>query len=303
MSLKGLGRGLDALLSTESQTNQGSSSVCTLGVHCLVPNKNQPRKSMTMEGLEELAQSIRKQGIIQPLLVRKLPDEDNKYQIIAGERRWRAAQKAGLKEVPVFIRELTDADVMVIALIENLQREDLNPAEEAMALSDLKTSLNLTQEELAERLGKSRSQIANSMRLLQLPERALKSLQEGSISASHARCLLGFSENPDELDAFLTYILDNKLTVRTCEDILSAWKKGEPLPWNNPSGEPQGNAVHTRRKKSPELRKLEKDISSVLQFKAKLSGTTDAGKLTFTYKNGEELQKILDKLGMTQSTN
>ena len=299
MSSKGLGRGLDALLSVENKVSS-DSKVCTLAVHCLVPNKNQPRKTMTAEGLDELAKSIRQQGVIQPILVRPMPDEENKYQIIAGERRWRAAQRAGLSEVPVFIREMNDRDAMVIALIENLQREDLNPAEEALALQELKISLNLTQEDLADLLGKSRSQIANALRLLQLPVNALKSLQEGSISAGQARCILGFSEAPEKQEAFLNYILENKLPVRICEDILSSWKKGEQLPWEAASAGDTVKAARKRQPKTPEFRKLEKDICSSLQCKVKLSGTQETGKMTFTYKSEEELNRILTILGMKQ---
>ncbi len=294
-----LGRGLDALLSVENKVSS-DSKVCTLAVHCLVPNKNQPRKSMTAEGLDELAKSIRQQGVIQPILVRPIPGEENKYQIIAGERRWRAAQRAGLSEVPVFIREMEDKDVMIIALIENLQREELNPAEEALALQELKLSLNITQEELADHLGKSRSQIANALRLLQLPVSALKSLQEGAISSGQARCILGFSEAPEKQEAFLNYILENKLPVRTCEDILSSWKKGGTLPWEAASAGDTAKVPGKRQPKSPEFRKLEKDICSSLQCKVRLSGTQEAGKMTFSYKSGEELNRILTLLGMKQ---
>ncbi len=299
MSSKGLGRGLDALLSVENKVSS-DSKVCTLAVHCLVPNKNQPRKTMTSEGLDELAKSIRQQGVIQPILVRPMPGEENKYQIIAGERRWRAAQRAGLSEVPVFIREMNDRDVMVIALIENLQREDLNPAEEALALQELKISLNLTQEELADHLGKSRSQIANALRLLQLPVNALKSLQEGTISSGQARCILGFGEAPEKQENFLNYILENKLPVRTCEDILSSWKKGETLPWEAEPAADMVKAARKRQPKTPEFRQLEKDICTSLQCKVKLSGTQETGKMTFTYKSEEELNRILTLLGMKQ---
>ncbi len=299
MSSKGLGRGLDALLSVENKVSS-DSKVCTLAVHCLVPNKNQPRKTMTSEGLDELAKSIRQQGVIQPILVRPMPGEENKYQIIAGERRWRAAQRAGLSEVPVFIREMNDRDVMVIALIENLQREDLNPAEEALALQELKISLNLTQEELADHLGKSRSQIANALRLLQLPVNALKSLQEGTISSGQARCILGFGEAPEKQETFLNYILENKLPVRTCEDILSSWKKGETLPWEAEPAADMVKAARKRQPKTPEFRQLEKDICTSLQCKVKLSGTQETGKMTFTYKSEEELNRILTLLGMKQ---
>ncbi len=299
MSSKGLGRGLDALLSVENKVSS-DSKVCTLAVHCLVPNKNQPRKTMTSEGLDELAKSIRQQGVIQPILVRPMPGEENKYQIIAGERRWRAAQRAGLSEVPVFIREMNDRDVMVIALIENLQREDLNPAEEALALQELKISLNLTQEELADHLGKSRSQIANALRLLQLPVNALKSLQEGTISSGQARCILGFGEAPEKQENFLNYILENKLPVRTCEDILSSWKKGETLPWEAEPAADMVKAARKRQPKTPEFRQLEKDICTSLQCKVKLSGNQETGKMTFSYKSEEELNRILTLLGMKQ---
>ena len=160
---------------------------------------------MTDQGLEELAKSIALQGVIQPLLVRR-SREKGKYQIIAGERRWRAAQLAHLSEVPVFLKDLSDEDVMLVALIENLQREDLNAAEEASALQELKDKLSITQEELARRLGKSRSMIANSLRLLQLPKDALTALREGRISAGHARCLLAFADHPEHVQGFLSYI-------------------------------------------------------------------------------------------------
>ena len=238
-SSKGLGRGLDALFPADLQSAGIDSDIRTnqilnVPIDTLVPNPDQPRKSMTDQGLEELAKSIALQGVIQPLLVRR-SREKGKYQIIAGERRWRAAQLAHLSEVPVFLKDLSDEDVMLVALIENLQREDLNAAEEASALQELKDKLSITQEELARRLGKSRSMIANSLRLLQLPKDALTALREGRISAGHARCLLPFVENEQTLLAFLQHILDHTLTVRECEDILASWKAGQPLPWQGES--------------------------------------------------------------------
>lgn len=294
MSSFRLGRGLDALLTKDSLSEE-NTPVCRVAIDALVPNLEQPRKTMTDEGLEELADSIRNQGIIQPLLVRPMAEACGKYQIIAGERRWRAAQKARLKEVPVYVRELSDNDVMLIALMENLQREDLNPAEEAMALQDIKDKLSLTQEELAARIGKSRSQIANSLRLLQLPQKALTCLQTGEISAGHARCLLGFAQEPLLADQFLKYILDRKLTVRSCEDILAVWKKDKTVPWTDTEA-PQKSKARAARPAA--FRRIEKNFSSCLNIKAKLSGTAESGKLTLTYKSEDQLRQLLNAFGV-----
>ena len=196
-SSKGLGRGLDALFggsAPKAEQEPGHETATnTVPVTALRANPNQPRRHFDEAALRELAESIKSQGIIQPLLVRPL-QEENTYQIVAGERRWRAAQMAGLKSVPVFVRQLTDKEVMAAALIENLQREDLNPIEEAEALQALREALELTQEELASRLGKSRPAIANALRLLQLSANARADIQAGRLSAGHARCLLGIDD-------------------------------------------------------------------------------------------------------------
>ncbi len=299
MSSKGLGRGLDALLAQDSQaaSQSGDSQIVSVSVTCLVPNRDQPRKTMTSEGLEELANSIRSQGVIQPLLVRPLPGQPDKYQIVAGERRWRAACKAGLRRVPVYRREMSDSDVMLVALMENLQREDLNPAEEAMALQELKDRLELTQETLAERLGRSRSQVANALRLLQLPKKALECLQNGAISAGHARCLLAFGKDAAEQDRFLDWMVERSLPVRDCEDIVSAWKKEATLPWQEeqpaPPAEPKPRRVRSRA-----FRRIEKDITRSLSVRARFSGTPDSGRLVFTYKTPEEFARLLGALGV-----
>ncbi|MDO5536071.1 MAG: ParB/RepB/Spo0J family partition protein, partial [Desulfovibrionaceae bacterium] len=204
-------------------------------------------------------------------------------------------------EVPVYMRELTDNDVMLIALMENLQREDLNPAEEAMALQELKDRLSLTQEELASRIGKSRSQIANSLRLLQLPAKALASLQAGEITAGHARCLLGFNDSPEQTDHFLSYILEHRLSVRSCEDILAAWKKDGTLPWTN--AESAADRTKVRHLKSSAFRRIEDEFARSLSFKAKLSGTSDSGRLTFIYKSEDELRRLLGTFGMDTAVN
>lgn len=302
MSFKGLGRGLDALLPADLQAagiemDIRTNQILNMPIDDLIPNENQPRKTMTPEGLEELAKSIQRQGVIQPLLVRR-SQEPGKYQIIAGERRWRAARMAQITEVPVYLREMSDSDVMLVALIENLQREDLNAAEEAQALQDLKDQLHLTQEELAIRLGKSRSKIANSLRLLQLPKEALACLQDGRISAGHARCLLAFADHPEHVQGFLSYILDHKLSVRDCEDVLSTWKQQHTLPWLSET--PQAPQEPRKRfVKSAAFKQIEKDLSSLHNCRARLSGNAQTGRISFIYKNEEELQQLLNNFGLS----
>ena len=192
----GLGRGMDALFLENSAADNTSSAV-TLGINEIEPNRDQPRKNFDEKALGELAASIEKNGIIQPLLVR--PMTDGSYQLIAGERRWRAARMAGLSVVPVTIREMTDEEASVFALIENLQREDLNPVEEAQGLKSLIETYGFTQEEAADRVGKSRTAVTNTLRLLRLPDSLLSMLGEGKISAGHCRALLGLDDEKEML--------------------------------------------------------------------------------------------------------
>ena len=302
MALKGLGRGLDALLPggvgtpASNAGGQGADArTLMLDVECMEPNPSQPRKRMEREALEELASSIRTEGIIQPLLVRSAKTP-GRYEIIAGERRWRAAKMAGLREVPAYVREMSDQDVMVAALVENLQREDLNPAEEARALQELKERLSLTQEELAQRLGKSRSMVANSLRLLQLPQAALESLEEGSISAGHARCLLALAPDGDAMAGFLARMLANKLSVRDCEDAVAHWKKQGCLPWSDGGESPK--KAPARRRKSPEFKQLEKSLGKLLKVKTSLSGTPAKGRISLSYASEDELMRLLGLLGL-----
>ena len=301
MSTKGLGRGLNALLSMDVLSGmdaaQKEERITTLPVDRIVPNPAQPRKTMEKEALEELARSIRHKGILQPLLVRRttIPGQ---YELVAGERRWRAARMAELKEVPVYVRDLTDDEVMIVALMENLQREDLNPAEEARALQTIRDKMGLTQEELASRLGKSRSMVANALRLLQLPERALESLQKGEITAGHARCLLGLVDAGEALDVFLTHMLAEHLSVRDSEDVLAHWKAHHALPWEDGESSPKAPEKKERRHKSQELRAIERSLSEHLGSRARLSGTQDEGKVSISYKSREELARLLAALGM-----
>lgn len=298
-SSKGLGRGLDALFggTAPKQEPQGQESAVNLmPITALHPNPNQPRRHFDDAALRELADSIKSQGIIQPLLVRPLGGE-NTYQIVAGERRWRAAQLAGLKEVPVYVRQLSDKEVMAAALIENLQREDLNPIEEAEALQALRDALELTQEELASRLGKSRPAIANALRLLQLSANARADIQAGLLSAGHARCLLGI-DAPIASEALRQRILSHKLTVREAEDAAAFWRGHNALPWEqeDTSPQPRGKAP---RKKSPQFKTLQINLCSSIGCKTQVSGDENSGRIAFAYGSREELEQLLQKLGVT----
>ncbi len=298
-SSKGLGRGLDALFggTAPKQEPQGQESAVNLmPITALHPNPNQPRRHFDDAALRELADSIKSQGIIQPLLVRPLGGE-NTYQIVAGERRWRAAQLAGLKEVPVYVRQLSDKEVMAAALIENLQREDLNPIEEAEALQALRDALELTQEELATRLGKSRPAIANALRLLQLSATARADIQAGLLSAGHARCLLGI-DAPIASEALRQRILSHKLTVREAEDAAAFWRGHNSLPWEQEDTAPQPR-TKTPRKKSPQFKTLQMNLCSSIGCKTQVSGDENSGRIAFAYGSREELEQLLQKLGVT----
>lgn len=215
---KGLGKGLDALF-IDNDTEAGKP--VSLPVQDLTPNKNQPRKNFDMDSLTALADSIREHGLIQPLVVR--PQADGSYQIIAGERRYRAARMLGLTEVPVVVREMEEQEVMEIALIENLQREDLNPVEEAMGYEELLNRYGLTQEKVAQRVGKSRSAIANALRLLSLPKIALNALENGELSVGQGKAILSFDE--DQMEEVTALTLQKGLTVRALEKLAAQQKK------------------------------------------------------------------------------
>ncbi len=218
-SKKGLGRGIESLFTENSLEEINSSSTEKIKLVDIVPNKEQPRKRFNESALSELADSISQHGVIQPLLVRPL--SGGTYQLVAGERRWRASRMAGLKEVPVVIKDLTDEEASVIAMIENLQREDLNAIEEADGIKYLMTKYGLTQEEVSERVGKSRSAVANSLRLLKLPESVSEYVRDGIISAGHAKALLPLEDEEKMISLCNTIIKDN-LSVREVEKIVKS---------------------------------------------------------------------------------
>ena len=272
-----------------------------LPITVLRPNPDQPRRHFDPESLRELADSIKAQGIIQPLLVRPMADNAT-YQIVAGERRWRAARLAGLTQVPVFVRALSDKEVMAAALIENLQREDLNPVEEALALQGLREALELTQEELAARLGKSRPAIANALRLLQLSPGAQEDLRAGRLSAGHARCLLGVND-AQAAEALRRRIISHSLTVRDAEEAAAFWRENKYLPWQlengQPEADPQAEAPARASRKSAQIRNLQQNLSKTLECKALVSGNERTGKITLAYGSAEELQSLLARLGVS----
>lgn len=218
----GLGRGLDALFADNSIEEIASTSAVKLKIMDIEPNRDQPRKIFDEDALAELADSIAKHGVIQPLLVRPMPD--GSYQLVAGERRWRASRMAGLTEVPVVIKELSDDEAMALALIENLQREDLNAIEEAQGIKALMDTLSLTQDEAAERVGKSRPAVANALRLLKLPDSVIALVSDGKLSPGHARALLGFKDEQDIIET-ADLIIEKGQTVRDVEKLVKKRNK------------------------------------------------------------------------------
>lgn len=278
----GLGRGLDALFADNSIEEIAPSSAVKLKIMDIEPNRDQPRKIFDEQALSELADSIAKHGVIQPLLVRPLPD--GSYQLVAGERRWRASRMAGLTEVPVVIKELSDDEAMALALIENLQREDLNAVEEAQGIKALMDTLGLTQEEAAERVGKSRPAIANALRLLKLPDSVLEMVSQGTLSAGHARALLAF-EDDEELVEVAKLIIEKGLTVRDVERLA---KK---------------SAGKVEKKKAPSRREsyydeVELALTDFLGRKIKVTTKNGAenGVLEIDFFDKEDLSRIADIL-------
>lgn len=278
----GLGTGLDALFLDNSATEGGNSAV-TLGINEIEPNRDQPRKIFNEKALEELAKSIEQNGIIQPLLVRPL--SDGSYQLVAGERRWRAARMAGLHEVPVTIREMTDEETSVFALIENLQREDLNPVEEAEGIKSLIETYGFTQENAALRVGKSRTAITNTLRLLKLPKEVREMLGEGKLSAGHARALLGLDSDEKILEIAEQTIKED-LSVRQVEKIVKYANKGEKT-----------KTVKRTQKRDKYYDEVELALTEALGRSVKVYlGKGGRGTLEFEFFGKDDLTKLAKEL-------
>jgi len=278
---RGLGRGLSALIPDESEgylfeEEVKNEKVVELDINLIVSNKDQPRKEFEKESLEELRDSIKKYGIIQPIVVRKI---DDKYEIIAGERRWRAAKEANLSKVPCIVKEVDDMEAIKIALIENIQRQDLNPIEEANAFKTLMDNFRLTQEEVADAVGKSRSYIANSIRLLNLDKEILDYVSQGKITAGHGKALLGVKNKKDRMN-IVKSIVDKNLNVRDTEKLVSK--------------------VKTRKseekiiKKDPFVEEVEEKLMRILGTKVNLISSKKGGKIEIEFYSDEDLQRIIE---------
>lgn len=274
----GLGRGLNALLGDPDLQPQGEGSV-SLSISQVEPGLNQPRKRFDPEALADLTDSIRLHGIIQPLTVRRLAS--GYYQIIAGERRWRAAKAAGLTEIPAVIIEADDRKVMELGLIENLQREDLNPAEEARGYQALMEDYGLTQEQVAQRIGKSRPAVANTLRLLSLPEDLMQLVEEGQLSAGHARAILGAPTAALQRQAAKKAV-EHQLSVRQTEALVKSLQKQKPE---------KAKAVDDTL--SLYLGELERSLSGQLGRKVKIAHKGKKGKIELEYYSSDDLEALL----------
>lgn len=274
----GLGMGLDALF-LDNSTEENSAGFVSVNINDIEPNREQPRKTFDEEALSELAASIGEHGIIQPLVVR--PIADGGYQLIAGERRWRAARIAGLNEVPVVIREITDSELLELALVENLQREDLNPIEEAQGLSLLMETYEMTQEQAAKRVGKSRPAVANAIRLLLLPPSVVDMVRDGKISAGHARALLALSDN-EKIKELADRIIKKGMSVRDTERLVKFMIK-----------EAKGKKKPTK-KRDIYYDEVELAVSDTLGRKAKVNvNATGKGTIQIEFFGKEDLEKLM----------
>lgn len=300
---RGLGRGLNALFEDDEEFDvaqpqaddvsaaqtapaQQNRLRITVGVEQLEPSRFQPRKIFDDASIAELAESIKNHGLLQPIVVRAVADEDERYEIIAGERRWRAAQKAQLHEVPIIIKELSDLDALEIALIENLQREDLNPVDEAMGYQRLINDHDYTQEKLAKQLGKSRSYIANITRLLNLPDVVLGLLERGDITSGHARALIT-ADNPEKL---AKDIVSQGLSVRDTERLAAEVAGREAAPSAK-------KASPAKPQKDVDTIALEKDLSNHIGMRVSIDSTDgQKGKVSVEFKSLDQLDDVLKRL-------
>lgn len=285
-----LGRGLDALISTESVSPQGSSTINEIPLEQIEANPNQPRREFDEEALQELANSINEIGIIQPITLRQVAE--NKFQIIAGERRWRASQLAGLQAIPAYIRTIKDESIMELALVENIQREDLNAIEIALAYEHLLSAEGMTQERVSERVGKSRTAITNYLRLLKLPAQVQMALQKKEIDMGHARALLAIDSPSLQIKLFRE-IQKHGYSVRKVEELAQKLKNGEDIQ----SGK---KIIVTKTPMSEEVTRIRQRLCDFLDAKVQMTCSPKGkGKISIPFANEEELARIMatfDKL-------
>ncbi len=288
---RGLGRGLSALmadaqLGEDADRATPSAAISTLPIEVIVPNPDQPRRDFSDADLESLAASIKQKGVLQPLIVRELSGETGRYQIVAGERRWRAAQRAQVHSVPVVVRDLSDTEVLEIAIIENIQRADLNAVEEAQGYRQLMERFGHTQEKVAEALGRSRSHIANLLRLLTLPDDVQRLLRDGTLSAGHARALVT-SQNASQL---AKQVVARGLSVRQTERLAKEVQGS--------SGANSGTKPAQPTAKDADTRALEADLSATLGMKVTIdhSQGQEHGNVTIRYRDLEQLDTLCQRL-------
>jgi ParB family chromosome partitioning protein len=279
---RGLGRGLDSLLSKDLEDTPQAvleAGLQEMALDDLRPGRYQPRQDMDDEALESLAQSIRSRGVVQPLLVREITDG---YEIVAGERRWRAARRAGLSAVPVVVREMDDTAAMAVALIENIQREDLNPLEEAAALRRLITECEMTHQECADAVGRSRAAVSNLLRLADLDDEIQAMLRKGEIEMGHARALLG-ADAAERVD-LARKVIARGLSVRQTEQLV---KQGQTGGSRDRAGAP----------KSPRIAELEKDLAQALGAPVAIKPGRRGGRVEIRYRDAGELDRLLNRFG------
>jgi len=274
---RGLGRGLDALFEDKKEENIKDNLLTSLPIELIKPNPLQPRKNFSKETLNELAASIKDRGVLQPIIVRPAKNKDNEWEIIAGERRWKAAQLAGFHEVPVSIKDIKDEDVAIIALIENIQRENLSAIEEALGYKTLMNKFSITQEELGLKMRRSRAYITNFIRLLSLPEEVQKLLAEKLISVGQVRPIIG-NKNSIELAHI---IVKEKLSARQVEQLVKA---------------KEGRTKTIRNIVDVNIRKLEQELEEMIGLKTVIRDKSGKGQIIFNYKNLEQLDLVIKKI-------
>ena len=280
-----LGRGLDALISTDNVSTQGSSTINEVAISHIEANPNQPRREFDPVALEELANSIRQIGIVQPITLRQIDDE--RFQIIAGERRWRASQLAGLQAIPAYIRTIKDEKVMEMALVENIQREDLNAIEIALAYEHLLEKSGMTQEKVAERVGKSRAAIANYLRLLKLPAQVQMALQKKEIDMGHARALLSLASPSLQLKLFKE-ISKNGYSVRKVEEMCHQLNSGEDI-------QSAKKKISAKAKLPEEFNMLKSHLSKFFDTKIQMTYNANGkGKISIPFSSEEDLEHIMN---------
>jgi len=292
----GLGRGLDVLLKGMTVSSE-HPEVLLLKLEEILPNPRQPRMEFDPDALRDLASSIKEQGVLQPILVRPAQSSAHGYELVAGERRLRASKLAGLETIPALLREVTDEQSLALALIENLQRENLNALEEAKGLEQLLETFALSQEALAQRVGKSRSAVANSLRLLQLPQVIQDSLFKDGITAGHARALLAITSD-DQREALWRRVVDLGLSVREAEEAAGYWREHGVLPEPGAAA-PRPRAERRQRPKpSQEMSDLGGRLRDRFRVNVKVGGDGAKGKITFAYANQAELELLLREWGV-----